>query len=523
MPSINTSMGTRASMQSLLKTEREMLSAMERISTGKRINHAGDDAAGAAISDRMTATIRALDMSVRNAADVMSMAQVAEGALDEASSALQRIRELSIQAATDIVNAEQKVYLQTEVNQLLDEMDRVTRDTTFNEIAVLDGTFADRRFQIGAHEREKATISIANMRNDYLGAYQATTEQTSGDASLAQNVLAGDTAAAITSLTVDADDFTITGLLGSKQILVAAGDTAKQVANLVNDDFDSTGVSATASTQVKLQVVSSVNAMQGTGKVVTMNLYGKNSTAQSISAAIGIGSDVATSDLTDLRDQINAYSAVTGIVGTLNAASNSLVLVQDEGYDIVIEGVDFAGVTTNVNTTKFQATGMNFKQDTTGTTVDITDEDYSTATTDSFRVGGEVTFHSSQTFSITPANDGGLFASSAVASSLNSIAGIDIKTMAGAVDALKVVDRALDRVHMERAKFGAIMSRMNVVIDNLTNVSQNQAASRSRIQDADFALESSKLSKAQILQQSAMNMIAQASRTMQNVLVLFQG
>ena len=257
MPSINTSMGTRASMQSLLKTEREMLSAMERISTGKRINHAGDDAAGAAISDRMTATIRALDMSVRNAADVMSMAQVAEGALDEASSALQRIRELSIQAATDIVNAEQKVYLQTEVNQLLDEMDRVTRDTTFNEIAVLDGTFADRRFQIGAHEREKATISIANMRNDYLGAYQATTEQTSGDASLAQNVLAGDTAAAITSLTVDADDFTITGLLGSKQILVAAGDTAKQVANLVNDDFDSTGVSATASTQVKLQVVSS--------------------------------------------------------------------------------------------------------------------------------------------------------------------------------------------------------------------------------------------------------------------------
>ena len=87
----------------------------------------------------------------------------------------------------------------------------------------------------------------------------------------------------------------------------------------------------------------------------------------------------------------------------------------------------------------------------------------------------------------------------------------------------KVVDRALDRVHMERAKFGAIMSRMNVVIDNLTNVSLNQAASRARIEDADFALESSKLSKAQILQQSAMNMIAQASRTMQNVLVLFQG
>ena len=99
---------------------------------------------------------------------------------------------------------------------------------------------------------------------------------------------------------------------------------------------------------------------------------------------------------------------------------------------------------------------------------------------------------------------------------------IDIRTVTGAVDALKVIDRALDRIHMERAKFGAIMSRMNVVIDNLTNVTQNQRASRARIVDADFALESAKLSKSQILQQSAMNMVAQASRTMQNVLVLFQ-
>ena len=224
MPGINTSMGTSASMKSLLKTEREMLTAMERISSGKRINNAGDDAAGAAISDRMSATIRALDMSIRNAADVLSMAQVAEGALDEHSQALQRIRELSIQAATDILNAEQRVYLQTEVNQLLNEMDRVSRDTTFNEIAVLDGTFADRRFQIGSHEREKAVISIANMRNDMLGAYQASTEHTAGETNLAANVRADDAAPA--SLVGANDDFDITGLLGTAHIDVNAGNTA---------------------------------------------------------------------------------------------------------------------------------------------------------------------------------------------------------------------------------------------------------------------------------------------------------
>ena len=476
MPGINTSMGTSATMKSLLKTEREMLSAMERISSGKRINNAGDDAAGAAISDRMSATIRALDMSVRNAADVLSMSQVAEGALDEHSAALQRIRELSIQAATDILNSEQRVYLQTEVNQLLSEMDRVSRDTTFNEIAVLDGTFADRRFQIGSHEREKAVISIANMRNDMLGAYQASTEHTAGETNLAANVTAGASKAGIASKVADADNFNITGLLGTATVDVAAGNTAKDIVELVNDKFDNTGVSATATTTVKLQVTSS--AISGTGKVVSMNIYGKNSTAQSITAQIGIGSSLATSDLTDLRDQFNAYSSTTGISAQLSADNASLMLVQDEGLDIVIENVDFADVTTNVNTTKFVATSFDQSQTTAGSAIDIHDSAYSTAATDSFRASGIVTFHSSQSFSIVPANaNGGVFESSAVASSLNKISSINVTTMAGAVDALKVVDRALDRVHMERAKFGALMSRMNVVIDNLTTISQSQRAS----------------------------------------------
>ena len=522
MPGINTSMGTSASMKSLLKTEREMLSAMERISSGKRINNAGDDAAGAAISDRMTATIRALDMSIRNAADVLSMAQVAEGALDEHSAALQRIRELSIQAATDILNSEQRVYLQTEVNQLLSEMDRVSRDTTFNEIAVLDGTFADRRFQIGSHEREKAVISIANMRNDMLGAYQASTQHTAGETNLAANVTAGADKSGIASKVADADNFNITGLLGTATIDVLAGHTAKDIVELVNDKFDNTGVSATATTTVKLQVTSS--AISGTNKVVSMNIYGKNSTAQSITAQIGIGSSVATSDLTDLRDQFNSYSATTGISAQLSADKASIMLVQDEGLDIVLENIDFADVTTNVNTTKFVATSFDKSQSTAGSAIDIHDSAYTTAATDSFRASGIVDFHSSQSFSIVPANaNGGVFESTAIASSLNKVSTINVTTMAGAVDALKVVDRALDRVHMERAKFGALMSRMNVVIDNLTTISQSQRASKSRILDADFAKESSRLAKSQILQQSAMNMIAQASRTMQNVLVLFQG
>ena len=515
MVSVST-VNSNASLKHILKTEREMLSAMERISSGRRINNAGDDAAGAAISDRMMATVRALDMSIRNAMDVLSMSQVAESAINEHSQALQRIRELSIQAATDILNAEQRIYLQTEANQLLEEMDRVARDTTFNEIAVLDGTFADRRFQIGSHEREKAVISVANLRIDQLGAYQSNTDIQ--DAGTADNLAAegnlGTDASNAASLVVAGDDLTITGLVGQATVDVAAGNTAKEIVNLVNDKFDSTGVSATAATTVKLEGITSDAAGS---HVVGFNLYGKNSTAQAISATITLGTTTGAADLTNLRDSFNAYTANTGIRATLSADSTNIILVQDEGEDIVIEELNFASVS-NANT-KFQMTAMSPDQETSTTTVrDVLD---ASQANDSIRYSGIVTFHSSQTFTVEGNGGGGLYEASPGVATLNKVGTIDIRTVAGAVDALKVIDRALDRIHMERAKFGAIMSRMNVVIDNLTNVSSNQKTSMARITDANFALESAKLSKSQILQQSAMNMISQASRTMQNVLILF--
>ena len=516
MVSVST-VNTNHQLKHILKTEREMLQSMERISSGRRINNAGDDAAGAAISDRMMATVRALDMSIRNASDVLSMAQVAEGAIDEHSQALQRIRELSIQAATDILNAEQRIYLQTEANQLLEEMDRVARDTTFNEIAVLDGTFADRRFQIGSHEREKAVISVANLRIDQLGAYQSNTDIQ--DAGTADNLAAegnlGTDASNAASLIVAGDDLTITGLVGQATVDVAAGNSAKEIVELVNDKFDNTGVSATATTTVKLQVSSSDAAGS---HVVGFNLYGKNSTAQAISATITVAAAVGGSDLTNLRDSINSYTANTGIRATLSADSSNIILVQDEGEDIVMEDVDFASVS-NANTF-FTTTAMTPDQETsTTTTRNVLD---ASQANDSIRYSGIVTFHSSQTFTIEGNAGGGMYEASPGVATLNKVGTIDIRTVSGAVDALKVIDRALDRIHMERAKFGAIMSRMNVVIDNLTNVSANQKSSMARITDANFAAESARLSKSQILQQSAMNMISQASRSMQNVLILFQ-
>ena len=232
MPTVNANKGSMYALNNLQKTERELTGAIESISSGKRINHAGDDAARAAISSRMRAQLSAMQQSVRNAADVMSLSQVAEGALDESSKVLQRIRELAIQSASDVVNGEERLYIQTEVNQLLKELDRVTRDTKFNEIAVLDGSFADRRFQIGSHEREAATISIGNLRTEKIGVHQVRTDATSGETNLATAATSGSTDQ------IADEDFTIHGLLGSSTIDVVAKETAKSIAEKINLQYE---------------------------------------------------------------------------------------------------------------------------------------------------------------------------------------------------------------------------------------------------------------------------------------------
>ena len=732
MPTVNTNSASTFALNKMNQTEREMLTAMERLSSGKRINHAGDDAAGAAIADRMTAQIKGLEQSVRNAGDVISMAQVAEGALDESSDILQRIRELAIQSASDVMNAEERSYLNAEVIQLLAELDRVTRDTTFNEIAVLDGSFADRRFQIGTHEREFAQLSVSSMRIDALGAFKAVSDGTETDTSsnsnkndnLALNAYAvADTTEANL---IQSESFTIHGILGSSSVTAAAGSTVRDIATSVNAVFDSTGVSAIASSQLKLEAQTLDSSFNGQNSI-SFSIQGKNGTSTSVSANITLNNVKGNSVLSGLRDSINNYTTTTGITATLSSDTSSIILVQNEGYDIKLGDVNFASDTvttgaqrvllvtsldneevaagdavmlgdTNVTTTSstsvaasqtpgssaaltLNSSGIaaviadpnglvtaqdvtgagaytvggalasstlnsrititnggaddntSFKYTVTGTdvygnaleeviegvsgnnavatgskvfktvsaiTVDgnsgsveigttpavvnqsalvtITsasgDESGKTFTVvgtdmngaaltevitgpaatktvtgrrifkeihsvtpsaatagaitvgvkaaDSVIVTGQLELVSSNSFTVLGEDGKGLFELSPGAASLDKLEGVNVKTRTSSINALRVIDRALDRIHMERAKLGALSSRMEKAIDNLSNVALNTNASRGRIEDADFAKESAALTKHQILQQSAMAMIAQAGKIQQNVLQLLQ-
>ena len=365
MPSINSNTGAIYSVNASREADREMSTSMKRLSSGERITNAGDDAAGAAISDRMLSQVKGLEMSVRNAGDVISMAQVSEGALGEISDILQRVRELAIQSASDTYNAVERNYMQTETNQLLAEFDRVTKDTEFNEVNVLDGSFASKTFQIGVRKGENASISVSSMRIDAIGSYQQTSDMASDDGDIATS------AKLITGASdaghVEADTVTINGQFGNKALSVTAGMSAKQVVDLVNQSFDDHGVDAIASTQLKLEAVASASNTPDTAGVVTVafDLYGKNTTAVNVSAAITLGTTKATSDVEPLRDAINAYTAQTGIEAVLSQDKSNLILTQAEGYDIKVIDVNFDLETANeVATTTVDA-------DSTGTTLNV--------------------------------------------------------------------------------------------------------------------------------------------------------
>ena len=169
MSVINTNVKALISRDALSINNRQLSTAMERLSTGKRINSAADDAAGLSISSKMESQVRGLQMSVKNANDAISVTQTAEGAMQEINDILQRMRELSVQASSDTNDAQDRVYLQDEISQLSDEIDRIATTTQFNNINVLDGGFSDKKFQIGANAGQTMDISIGSMSSSVLG------------------------------------------------------------------------------------------------------------------------------------------------------------------------------------------------------------------------------------------------------------------------------------------------------------------------------------------------------------------
>lgn len=496
---INTNVMSLNAQRNLSTSGGSLATALQRLSSGLRINSAKDDAAGLAISERLTTQIRGLNQAARNASDGISMSQTAEGGLSTVGDLLQRMRELAVQAANSTNSASDRQSLQREVSQLQQEVARISTTTNFNGQKLLDGSLTGAQFQVGANAAQTIQISIGSVKGTDIGNFRL---RTTGDNANA-TALAADRAASPNSV-LTTEVLTISGNGTSVTVTPgAAGESAKALADRVNSAVSATGQSTgvTAFAQTKA-TVSGMSA--GT---VAFNLYGQNTSAVAISATV-TGSDVSA-----LATAINAQSASTGITASSNGAT--LTLTSAEGYDVGIENY------TNTGGGTASLQGYNpFTDATSGSAVALT---AATATTDSSTVGGMIQFNGSSGYTVTSAVAGALFsATTANASTLSAVSAIDISTVSGANDAIRIVDSALTSVNNLRADLGAVQNRFTQTINSLQTASENLSAARSRILDADFASETAALTRAQILQQAGVAILSQANAVPQNVLSLLR-
>ncbi|NMM82240.1 flagellin [Acidovorax sp. SRB_14] len=485
---INTNIQSLTAQRNLSTSQSQLSTSMQRLSSGMRINSAKDDAAGLAISERMTTQIRGLNQAGRNANDGISLAQTAEGALGTIGNNLQRIRELAVQSRNATNSSEDRAALQKEVAQLKSEVDRVARDTSFNGTNLLDGSFTSKAFQVGANQGQRIDIdSIQNSRVSELGSWNSVDKP----ASVYSGAIAGGTQAAGA---------------GTLTAAVAVGAGANAVAafqiNVGGVELQVAGVSAQAlrtDADAELAIAANIKAA----------IDGAGIAGLSTSSAAGV--------VTVNNASVNAY--------TLSVAGGPVTAVN------VTAGTNHAAITGAALTVN----GQNIVVGTAYTDADRTAQ-MVTAINNAFpdgavkasNVNGTLVMKSDAPIVIAgtaPTVGTGLAAGTTAivaGTPQTGFASVSVATAEGADDTILAMDAALRAVNSARADLGAIQNRFEAVVSNLAVNSENLSASRSRIMDADFAQETANLSRSQILQQAGTAMVAQANQLPQNVLKLLQ-
>ncbi|MCE1241904.1 flagellin [Oryzomicrobium sp.] len=503
---INTNIPSLNAQRNLNSTQNSLSTSLQRLSSGLRINSAKDDAAGLAISQRMTAQINGLDQAQRNANDGISLSQTAEGALQSSGDILQRIRALAVQSANASNSASDRQALNAEVGQLSQELDRIAQTTQFNGQNLLDGSFTSATFQVGANAGQTITMTSSNFRTSAYGNYRIgaevaqiangpgdlTTGSTAGTNKSTASASAVYVANTAPTSAIVADKLTVNGSAGSSVVTINAGDSAKTVAANINKASGTTGVTASAKTEFDVTFTANQS--------YALDLYSNNG-----ATPVTVSFTVGTNNADGLSAAVNAFndvSAKTGITARVNDSGDGITLLNASGENVGIGNTAASGGTVTaagVGITAGNATSVN----------------------------GQLTIDSGKSFGIATTNGANnstsFFINTADAAVLQKVSDMDVSSVDAANRTLAMVDSALSTISGQRANYGAMQSRFTNAISNLQTSSENLSASRSRIQDTDFAAETANLSRAQVLQQAGTAMLAQANNLPQNVLKLLQG
>ena len=518
MISTRTNMNAVATARNLGYAQEKVDSSMMKLSTGLRINKAADDAAGLAISEKLKSQINGLNQASRNAKDAISLVQTAEGALGEIGNMLQRVRTLALQSVNDVNTVNERSSMQKEVSQLQTEITRLANASEFNGQKLLDGSFQSKRFQVGANSGQEISLSIGGVNSAGLGVNRINSATAAANISAAKAAVVSGTATAggVTANNMTAQTLTVTGPNGTSPVALAtAGASALKVAESVNLTSGKTAVTAKAETALKLSITASAAPVNISFKLAG-DIAGGQTNVANLTAATTISAQVSSSDdLSSLAAAINDKAATTGIQARIGDTKGELIITSDDGRDIIIDNMQ--GTTGTVqgmtaNTDKNLTVGPLVNA---GTSVNVIQGN-------STRVGGFVKFESAGGVNISTnsATTGSLLAAATNNSALFDVASINVGNIDGASGAISILDASIQQVNDLRASLGAVQNRLGSTVANLESSSENLQFSNSRVRDADVAMESSELARAQVLMQAGVSVLAQANQQPQMALKL---
>ena len=568
--SVNTNITSLGVQKNLNKASDALSQSMNRLSSGLKINSAKDDAAGMQIANRLNNQVKGLNVAIANANNGVSIAQTAEGAMQESTNTLQRLRELALQAANGDKSDADRVSLQQEFTAKVGELNRIASTTTFGGRNLLDGSFSNVAFQIGANANETISFGMTDISSTALkGNFKEAAvdgKAMAGLAATSTGTNIGGMKATTTggvppaAIATGGDKISINGV----QIALVAGADAIAVgtnnAAEINKKTAETGVTATAAADGKITLASKSDILVGevdTGAAASIGLVASatpiaaaaitKTTAVGAAGGISVNGTAVAWGATETIDAvIGKIAAEAGAGATAEFKDGRVVLTSGEGKDIKLANtlsgsLSQLGLSAGTSQAKLTAdtsidvngVEVKFKKGDTSDAIVASINSASTGVQASKNADGTLNLFADKDITIKDGSAGtGLKAlgledvatagTKTAVTMETSVSDLSILTAASSQQAVQALDDAMQQIDSQRSQLGAVQNRFASTVANLQSISQNSSAAKGRVEDADFASEAAELTKQQTLQQASTAILSQANQLPSSVLKLLQ-
>ncbi|NMY73068.1 flagellin [Pseudomonas sp. WS 5071] len=546
--SVNTNITSLGVQKNLNKAADALSTSMNRLSSGLKINSAKDDAAGMQIANRLGNQVKGLNVAIANANNGVSIAQTAEGAMQESTNTLQRLRELALQASNGDKSDADRVSLQQEFTAKVGELTRTANTTTFGGRNLLDGSFNNVAFQIGADANQTISFGMTDISATGLkGTYSEAKTNGAAMAGLTATSIGSAVNASVTGAAAAVPPTADTTVkINGTDVALAKDATAADMAKAINDAGIS-GVSASADTAGKI-TLKSANAdlvVAGTAGAAALGVAEATTKAEDSLVPAGTitvnGEDLVLAGTEKVSEVVTSIASMAGIASAkLN--NGRIEITSKDGSDVALSNktsgaLSALGLAPGTSQAKLQAdtsislngVEVKFKKGDTADAIVSSINSASTGVTASKNSDGTLALFADKDIVIADGSAGGglkalgLDAGKTAAVTLETtVSDLSVLTAASAQQAIQALDGAMQQIDSQRSQLGAVQNRFSSTVSNLQSIAQNSTAAKGRVEDADFAAETAELTKQQTLQQASTAILSQANQLPSSVLKLLQ-